>query len=147
MKFLVVGGGPVGLAAALALKARGVTDNITVLEAAPRAQQVFSDRNIALSAASWGFLTRLNVTVPPTERAPIADVEVSQRGAFGLLRLTADDVGATELGAATPYPSIKTALDNAIHTANIHMLHALCFRAVEDVNVRSVDRVVERGFD
>ena len=86
MKFLVVGGGPVGLAAALALKARGITDDITVLEAAPRAQQVFSDRNIALSAASWRFLTRLNVTVPPTERAPIVDVEVSQRGAFGLLR-------------------------------------------------------------
>ncbi|MBP6529925.1 MAG: FAD-dependent monooxygenase [Burkholderiales bacterium] len=141
MKFLVVGGGPVGLAAALALKARGITDDITVLEAAPREQRVFSDRNIALSAASWRFLTRLNVTVPPTERAPIVDVEVSQRGAFGLLRLTADDVGATELGAATPYPSIKTALDNAIHAANIHILYGAKAQRVEHVARHAVVRL------
>jgi 2-octaprenyl-6-methoxyphenol hydroxylase len=133
MKFLVVGGGPVGLAAALALKARGISDDITVLEAAPREQQSFSDRNIALSAASWRFLARLNVIVPPTEREPIRDVEVSQRGAFGLLRLTATDAGVTELGAATPYPSIKTALDNAIHAANIHIRYSAKAERVEHV--------------
>lgn len=133
MKTLIVGGGPVGLAAALALKARGITDDITVLEAASQAAQSFSDRNIALSAASWRFLSRLNVTVPPTARAPIVDVEVSQRGAFGLLRLTAHDVNAIELGAATPYPSIKTALDDAIHAANIHILYGAKALRVEHV--------------
>ena len=94
MKVLIVGGGPVGLAAALALRERGVTSDITVLEAAPRGQQTFGDRNIALSAASWRFLKRIGVTVPDGQRAPIHEVEVSQRGAFGLLRLDAREVGA-----------------------------------------------------
>ena len=68
MKVLIVGGGPVGLAAALALREERVTEQITVLEAAPRGQQVFSDRNIALSASSWRFLKRIG-SLSPTPTA------------------------------------------------------------------------------
>ena len=114
MKTLIVGGGPVGLAAALALKERGITNDITILEAAPRATDSFSDRNIALSAASWRFLSRLGVSVDAQHRAPIRQVEITQRGAFGLLTLDAKDVDASELGAATAYPALKSALDHAV---------------------------------
>ncbi|MBL8312042.1 MAG: FAD-dependent oxidoreductase [Burkholderiales bacterium] len=117
MKILIVGGGPVGLAAALALKQEGVSDDITVLEAAPHGQTVFSDRNIALSASSWRFLARLGVAVAADARAPIRRVEVTQRGAFGLLTLDAGDIGAAELGAASPYPAVKAALDAAVRAA------------------------------
>ena len=124
MKVLIVGGGPVGLAAALALRERGVTSDITVLEAAPRGQQTFGDRNIALSAASWRFLKRIGVTVPDGQRAPIHEVEVSQRGAFGLLRLDAREVGAPMLGAASPYPALKAAFDDAAFVAGQSRLQA-----------------------
>ena len=100
-----------GLAAALALKERGITNDITILEAAPRATASFSDRNIALSASSWRFLSSLGVSVDTQQRAPIRQVEITQRGAFGLLTLDAKDVDAVELGAATPYPMLKSALD------------------------------------
>lgn len=123
MKTLIVGGGPVGLAAALALKHEGVTDDITVLEAAPPGKQTFSDRNIALSAASWRLLDRLGVRVASDARAPIRRVEITQRGAFGLLTLDAADVGAAELGAASPYPAVKSALDAAVNAARIHVLY------------------------
>ena len=119
MKVLIVGGGPVGLAAALSLKARGVSDDVTVLEAAAPNATSFSDRNIALSSASWRFLATLGVRLSAAERAPIREVEITQRGAFGWLRLDATDVAATELGAATPYPALKAALDAAAKNAGI----------------------------
>lgn len=133
MKTLIVGAGPVGLAAALALKHRGVSDDITVLEAGTRDAVSFGDRNIALSSASWRFLAKLGVTVAASERAPIRQVEITQRGAFGLLRLDAHDVAAVELGAASPYPALKTALDHATHAAGIAVLYGAKVDSVQHV--------------
>lgn len=133
MKTLIVGAGPVGLAAALALKHRGVSDDITVLEAAPQNVVSFGDRNIALSSASWRFLAKLGVTVSASERAPICEVEITQRGVFGLLRLDATDVSATELGAASPYPALKAALDDATRAAGIQILYGATVASVQHV--------------
>lgn len=133
LKTLIVGAGPVGLAAALALKALGVSDDITVLEASPQNAISFGDRNIALSSASWRFFTKLGVIVSASDRAPIRQVEITQRGAFGLLRLDAADVAATELGAATPYPALKIALDNASHAAGIQIIYGAKVAAVNHV--------------
>jgi 2-octaprenyl-6-methoxyphenol hydroxylase len=138
MKSLIIGGGPVGLAAALALKERGITTDLTVLEAAPRTTEIFSDRNIALSAASWRFLSRLGVSVASQQRAPIRQVEITQRGAFGLLTLDAKDVDASELGAATPYPVLKSALDNAVNAAGINMLFGAKAASVQHEAQRAV---------
>lgn len=133
LKTLIVGAGPVGLAAALALKHRGVSDDIAVLEAAPQNAVSFGDRNIALSSASWRFLARLGVTLSASERAPIREVEITQRGAFGLLHLDARDVSAAELGAASPYPVLKAALDNATHAAGIQILYGAKATLVQHV--------------
>ena len=138
MKTLIVGGGPVGLAAALALKERSITSDITILEAAPRATESFSDRNIALSASSWRFLSRLGVNVDPQQRAPIRQVEITQRGAFGLLTLDAIDVDASELGAATPYPALKSALDHAVTAARINVLYGAKAESVQHEAQRAV---------
>lgn len=131
MKTIIVGGGPVGLAAALALKERGITDDITVLEAASHEDEKFSDRNIALSLSSSRFLSRLGVVVDGANRALITTVEVSQRGAFGLLALHASDVGETMLGAAVPYPVLKRAFNNAITKASINVLYNATASAIE----------------
>ncbi len=141
MKVLIVGGGPVGLAAALALRAHGATDDITVLEAAARGQQVFGDRNIALSAASWRFLKRIGVGVADEQRAAIRAVEVSQRGAFGLLRLEASEIGVPMLGAASPYPALKTAFDDAAHAAGIAVLYGAKVVAVRHEGAHAVARL------
>lgn len=137
MKAVVVGGGPVGLAAALALKQRGVTEDVTVLEAASQNTESFSDRNIALSAASWRFLSDIGVSVPETARAPIRQIEITQRGSFGLLRLEARDLGVTELGAATPYPALRAALDNAAQATGIQILYGAKAAAIHHVAQRA----------
>jgi 2-octaprenyl-6-methoxyphenol hydroxylase len=138
MKTLIVGGGPVGLAAALALKERGVTGDITILEAAPRATESFGDRNIALSASSWRFLSRLGVSIDAQQRASIRQIEITQRGAFGLLTLDAKDVAAAELGAATPYPALKSALDHAANAAHINVLYGAKAQSVQHEAQRAV---------
>ena len=142
MKTLIVGGGPVGLAASLALKARGITSDITILEAAPRATESFSDRNIALSASSWRFLSRLGVSVDAQHRAPICRIEITQRGAFGMLALDAKDVDALELGAATPYPALKSALDHAVTAAHINVLYGAKAETVQHEAQRAVVHLV-----
>lgn len=141
MKVLIVGGGPVGLAAALALRECDVTRDITVLEAAPRGQPVFSDRNIALSAASWRFLKRIGIVVPDSQRAPIREVEVSQRGAFGLLRLDTGELDAPMLGAASPYPALKTAFDDAANAAGVGVLYNAKAVAVRHEGAHAVVRL------
>jgi 2-octaprenyl-6-methoxyphenol hydroxylase len=125
MKSLVIGGGPVGLATALALKHAHASEDITILEAAPRNTQINTDRNIALSLASWRFLSRVGVDTDALiakHGAKIRAVEVTQQNAFGWLRLDAKDVNEAMLGAAVPYPFLKTALDDAVATTKINVL-------------------------
>jgi 2-octaprenyl-6-methoxyphenol hydroxylase len=125
MKTLIIGGGPVGLATALALKASHASDDITILEAAPRDKQINTDRNIALSLASWRFLSRVGVNTDALiakHGAEIRAVEVTQQNAFGWLRLDAKDVSEPMLGAAVPYPFLKTALDEVVAAAKINVL-------------------------
>ncbi len=138
MKTIIVGGGPVGMATALALNARGVTDDITILEATAHGAEKFSDRNIALSAASWRFLSRIGVEVSSHQRAAIRTVEITQRGAFGLLALHASDIKVDELGAATPYPALKSALDEAVEKAAINVLYGASAARVEQVAQHAV---------
>jgi 2-octaprenyl-6-methoxyphenol hydroxylase len=138
MKTIIIGGGPVGLATALAFKERSATDDITVLEATPRSAEKFSDRNIALSTASWRFLSRVGVQVPADQRASIATVEITQRGAFGLLMLNADAVGTNELGAATPYPALKSALNVAAEKAAITIHYGAIASSIEQVAQHAV---------
>lgn len=125
MKTLIVGGGPVGLAIALALTHSHAGGEITVLEASPREKQINSDRNIALSLASWRFLERIGVKTAELiakHGTDIRVVEVTQQGAFGWLKLDAKELGESALGAAVPYPYLKAALDDAVVARGIHVL-------------------------
>ena len=73
------------------------------------------------------------MNIDATERAPIREVEITQRGAFGLLRLDAADVNAKELGAASPYPALKSALDAATNAASIQILYGAKVASVQHV--------------
>ncbi|MGQ0652367.1 MAG: FAD-dependent monooxygenase [Betaproteobacteria bacterium] len=104
---LIRGAGPIGCAAALALRARGLSVAL-VGEAPPRRES----RPLALSDSSRLILERLGVW-GALEATPIRTIRVSQAGAFGRTTLDADDAGVPALGYVIEYGALSEALRRA----------------------------------
>src|SRR3970040_1685308 len=105
---LVVGGGPVGAALALALRGTGLA--VGLLEArAPHAAA--GPRPIALSHGSRLILERLGVWERLAPATPILRIHVSQRGGFGRVDLDAREARVPGLGHVLDYgePAIARA--------------------------------------
>ena len=101
---LILGAGPVGCAAALALRDSGL--KVALSGQSPATKQF---RPIALSYASRLILERLGAW-PPTAVTPIETIRVSQAGGFGRTRLDAADAGVPALGYVTDYTTLSAAL-------------------------------------
>ncbi len=130
-EILIVGGGPVGCALALALQRAGRA--VTVLERHARAVNRVNNVNgtdhvapigfrpIALSHASRLILERLDVwaAIPVTA---IEQVHVSQQGAPGRTLLDATDADVPALGYVAEYAALARALAARAAAANIPWL-------------------------
>lgn len=101
---LILGAGPVGCAAALALRDAGLK---VALSGQSPATKPF--RPIALSYASRLILDRLGVW-PRIAATPIQKIRVSQAGGFGRTLLEAADAGVPALGYVTDYAALSDAL-------------------------------------
>ena len=113
-KLCIVGGGLVGLAAAIALSRQG--RQVVLLEArdypAMQTQQHELDaRSIALSYASEQILRSLGVwdAIAPSA-APMREIHVSSAGHFGVTRLHADELGVPAMGQVVEYDPLLFAL-------------------------------------
>jgi 2-octaprenyl-6-methoxyphenol hydroxylase len=107
---VIVGGGPVGSALALALRDSGL--RIMLLEA--RATGGGDARPLALSYGSRLILERLGVwTALAATATPIRNIHVSQRGGFGRVGLAAAEAGFPELGYVVDYGRVAQALAQA----------------------------------
>ena len=107
---VIVGGGPVGSALALALRDSGL--RIVLLEA--RAAGSGDARPLALSYGSRLILERLGVWPALAATAtPIRNIHVSQRGGFGRVGLSAAEAGFPELGYVVDYGRVAQALAQA----------------------------------
>jgi 2-octaprenyl-6-methoxyphenol hydroxylase len=117
----IIGAGPVGATFALAL-ANGDRD-VVVLDARKRGATLREDRSLALSHGSQLILERLGVwrELATTEGAvtPIAEIDVSQAGGFGVTRLTATEQGVPALGYVVSYIALQRALDAALEAAGV----------------------------
>ena len=113
---LIVGAGPVGAVCALALQQQGVTAR--VLEAQPSDARA-DTRTLALSYGSRLILDRLGVWDKLEGATPITRIHISQRGALGVARLSADEVKVPALGYVLPYATLTQALKQALAVANI----------------------------
>lgn len=114
---LIVGAGPVGAVCALALRQQGV--DAQVLEAQPAADAGADTRTLALSYGSRLILDRLGVWDTLADVTLITRIHISQRGAFGVARLSADAVKVPELGYVLPYVTLTAALKQALLDARI----------------------------
>lgn len=109
---LVVGGGPVGAAAALALHDSGLAVGL-LEQRAPQAPS--SDpRPIALSHGSRLILERLGVWERLQPATPIQHIHISQRGGFGRVGMDAAEAGLPALGYVVDYGQLAAALAGAL---------------------------------
>jgi len=130
---LIVGGGPVGAALALALADGG--RSVLLADARDEGLGDNDPRSLALSFGSRLILERLGVWGEIVPATPIETIHVSHRGAFGSAILASRDVGVPALGYVVPYASVRRALRIGLErTSNATLLAGL--RAV-DVQVNS----------
>jgi 2-octaprenyl-6-methoxyphenol hydroxylase len=125
---LIVGAGPVGAVCALALQQQGV--DAQVLEAQPEDARV-DTRTLALSHGSRLILERLGVWAQLDDATPITRIHISQRGALGVARLSAEEVNVPALGYVLPYASLTVALKRALADAGITVDYGVAVTRIE----------------
>ncbi len=125
---LIVGAGPVGAVCALALQQQGIAAR--VLEAQPADARV-DTRTLALSYGSRLILERLGVWSQLEGVTPITRIHISQRGALGVARLSAEEVKVPALGYVLPYATLTQALKQALADAGIAVEYGVAVDRVE----------------
>ena len=125
---LIVGAGPVGAVCALALQQQGVAAH--VLEAQPGDARA-DTRTLALSHGSRLILERLGAWARLDDATPITRIHVSQRGALGVARLSAEEVNVPALGYVLPYASLAVVLKRALADAGIAVDYGVAVTRIE----------------
>ncbi|HSJ81509.1 MAG TPA: FAD-dependent monooxygenase [Thiobacillus sp.] len=142
---LIVGAGPVGAVCALALQQQGIAAR--VLEALKDADPLRAEaratsyaqpadaradsRTLALSHGSRLILDRLGVWDRLEDATPITRIHISQRGALGVARLSADDVKVPALGYVLPYAALTAALKQTLADAAIAVDYGVVVERIE----------------
>ncbi len=117
---IIIGGGPVGMALALALRGSGVA--ALLLEARGVPEKTEDMRPLALSHGSRLILQRLGVWQALPSVTPITTIHVSNRGGFGRTVLTASDVGVPALGYVVNHHDVFRATHEALQSCGIDYL-------------------------
>ena len=117
----IVGGGPVGLALAAMLVARGMRgDAIAIIDAKPVDVAAADPRSIALS---WGSRQLLVQIAAWTSRAtPITQIHVSRRGSFGRTLIEASEYQLPALGYVARYGDVCQSLASALARTEVRQL-------------------------
>lgn len=112
---VIIGGGPVGSALALALQPTGW--RVVLLEA--RTAATGDARPLALSYGTRLILERLGVwSALAANATPIRHIHVSQQGGFGRVGLEAAEAGLPELGYVIEYHLLARELARAAETTS-----------------------------
>ena len=113
---LIIGGGPVGATAALALRESGL--EVGLVEPRGPLAAGADPRPIALSHGSRLILERLGVWEHLAPATPIERVHVSQQGAFGRVELDAREARLPALGYVVDYGRLAGALAGALESGH-----------------------------
>lgn len=126
---LIVGGGPVGAAAVLALGGTGM--RVGLVEARGSQAASADPRPIALSHGSRLILERFGLWESLRSATPIERIHISQRGGFGRVELNAQEARLPALGYVVDYGQLAVALGRALEAGNCCELIRARVRAVE----------------
>lgn len=116
---VIIGGGPAGMALALALQRVGVIGHI--VDARARGAAKNDTRILALAHGSRLILEHLGVwgQIPHT---PISTIHVSQAGGFGRTLIRAEEESVPALGYVLAAGDLAAALDTAVSASGIKYL-------------------------
>lgn len=103
----IVGGGPAGLALAIALHRHGVASE--VFDARPKGAAQQDKRTLALAHGTRQSLEWLGVW-SGIKHAPIRSIHISQKGGLGITRLAATDYAVPALGYVAQAATLAAAL-------------------------------------
>jgi len=144
---LIIGGGLVGASLACALRASGL--RLGVIEAVPLAassQPGYDDRTLALAYGSKRIFEALGVWEGiVAEATPIHRIHISDRGHFGVTRLTAAEAGLPALGYVVPSRALGAALLKALEGSR--QIDWLCPAEMRDIRVLPDHAVVSIHHD
>ena len=126
---LIIGAGPVGCVAALAMKQIGLST--AVLEVQPQESEIPDGRTLALSWNSYLILDRLNAWSCNEERFPIRSIQISDRGHFGQSVVSASDVQLSELGFVVRFKDLLPRLREALSQQKVETLFQTSATSIE----------------
>ena len=109
---VIVGGGPIGAAVALALRGSGLTVLVIEARAAPATSN--DARTLAMSYGSRLILERLGIWPQLDHVTPIESIHVSQRGGFGRTLLSAGELDLPALGYVVRYSALQKVFADAL---------------------------------
>ena len=127
----IVGGGPVGMALAAMLVARGMRgEDIAVIDAKAAEVAASDPRSIALS---WGSRQLLSQIDAWTSRATaITQIHVSRRGSFGRTLIESTDYQLPALGYVARYGDVCDALARSLSDTGVRQLRPLQVTASDE---------------
>jgi len=114
---VIIGGGPVGTALALALRDSKL--KVCVLEARPANIASKDVRALALSYGSRLLLARLGVWDALREISAIRTIHISQKQSFGRAVLHAEELNVPELGYVLPYTALQDTLTDTLKNCDV----------------------------
>ena len=111
---VIVGGGPIGAAVAIALQGSGLA--VRVLEARADVAGSNDARTLAMSYGSRLILERLGIWSHIEPVTPIESIHVSQRGGFGRTLLSAQEARLPALGYVVRYSRLQQAFARGLES-------------------------------
>lgn len=111
-----------------------------VLDARPPASNGAPDRTLALSYNTRLLFERLGVWRRLGRVTPIEEIDVSQKGGFGVTRLSARDVDLPALGYVIHYADLQRVLDRALEERGVNVARG---QRVERVTSSGTEATVE----
>lgn len=128
----IIGGGPVGLALAIALQGNDL--NVVLLEARDTPINTTDPRALALSYGSRLLLERLHAwgAIPDVSR--IETIEITQKHSAGCTTLRAQEVALEEMGYVLPYTALHAALQHALDESEVTCLYGAAASKLASAN-------------
>lgn len=134
----IIGGGPVGMALALALQDSGIST--LLLEARGLPEKDEDPRPLALSYGSCLILQQLGIWTKLSKTTPIRTIHISNQGSFGRTVLASEDAGVPALGYVVNYHDLFKTMHKLLLDTNSDYLTGA---QVTEFNTNTEQGIVE----